>query len=222
MAKNKTTSYLLKTPAGYRKVTRRIGKRHAKRAKNLVGAYVLLGTVLGSLYLHQFGNQTIQLIHTASAQEISTQTPSETLGTVANEGETADIKSGQTTVSPSPSPLPSPSEWDKQDIVTYIYQVFGEHGDAAIAVATCESGLIPHNIGDRNLITWHGDDIVGDSVGIFQIRTGGNDFNRAKANGMTPDEFRTYLKNPKNNIDYAKEIFDRQGWYPWTCKKVLN
>ena len=67
---------------------------------------------------------------------------------------------------------------------------------------------------------------VGDSIGVFQIRTGGTErdgrvWNRARANGMSTDEFRIKLKDYKYNIDYAKSIFDRQGWSPWTCKKDL-
>jgi len=49
----------------------------------------------------------------------------------------------------------------------------------------------------------------------MQVRTGGNGWNRAKANGMTADEFRAKLKDPEYNIKYAKSIFDKSGWSAW-------
>lgn len=112
-------------------------------------------------------------------------------------------------------------EIEETPIESKIRAVFGEAANEAIIIAKCESGLDPSRIGDKALIVYNGDDIVGDSIGLFQIRTGGKDFNRARANGMTPDEFRQYLLDEDNNIKYAKEIYDRQGWGPWTCKKDL-
>lgn len=124
--------------------------------------------------------------------------------------------------SPTPSPEPSPKpETHKDEIKQYIREVFQEHAEEALIVAECESRFEDWRIGDRNLVVWNGDDLVGDSVGVFQIRTGGVDFNRARSNGMSPDEFRTWMKDYKENIKYAKRIFDRQGWSPWTCKKDL-
>ena len=108
------------------------------------------------------------------------------------------------------------------DVEQMIKDAFPENYHDAITVAKCESGLDPTKIGDKALITYNGDDIVGDSIGLFQIRTGGKDFNRARANNMTPDEFRTWMLDAKENIKYAKSIYDRQGWGPWTCKKDLN
>jgi len=102
-----------------------------------------------------------------------------------------------------------------------IWEVFGEDAPTAIKVATCESGMRAEAHGDTALLVVNGKDIVGDSIGVFQIRTGGKDFNRARANNMTPDEFRAWMWDADENIKYAKEIYDRQGWAPWTCKKDL-
>ena len=106
----------------------------------------------------------------------------------------------------------------KQMILNYIVEVFGDDADDAIKIADCESGLNPNQIGDQHLMSfdekWQ--EMKGDSIGIFQIRTGGEDFNRARANGMSTDEFRDKLKDFKYNIDYAKTIYDRAGnWSPW-------
>lgn len=107
------------------------------------------------------------------------------------------------------------------DVEKIITEVFGEDAPEAIIVAKCESGHNPSAVGDTNLMVYNQGELVGDSIGVFQIRTGGKDFNRAKANNMTADEFRAWMKNPVENVKYAKTIFDRQGWGPWTCKKDL-
>jgi len=112
---------------------------------------------------------------------------------------------------------------EKQQIMAYIVQVFGEDAPDAIQIAKCESGLNPETIGDTHLMSHNNGELVGDSIGIFQVRTGGEGWNRAKANGMSAEEFRVYLKDYKKNIDYAKTIFDQEGWSPWyNCmNKVL-
>lgn len=102
----------------------------------------------------------------------------------------------------------------------YITHVFGKQATNAIKIAKCESmrdGKIqPNLIGDTHLMSMNNGELVGDSIGVFQIRTGGKGWNRAKANGMTADEFRTKLKDFKYNIDYAKTVYDNaKGWNPW-------
>lgn len=127
-------------------------------------------------------------------------------------------------------PQPEPVEkTEKEQIIDYIYKVFGSDADEALVVSHCESKYTVDVVGDENLMDYdyRYDEMIGDSIGVFQIRTGGKEksgkiWNRARANGMTADEFRVYLKDYKNNVDYAKKIFDRQGWGPWTCKKDLQ
>lgn len=121
----------------------------------------------------------------------------------------------------------NPCELEETEILQYMCKVFGDDYQDAKTVSHCESKHDPLTVGDTHIMAYdyRYDEMVGDSIGLFQIRTGGNDnghlWNRARANGMTADEFRTYLKDYKNNINYSKEIFDRQGWSPWTCKKDL-
>ncbi|MBP9698121.1 MAG: hypothetical protein KBD65_02945 [Candidatus Moranbacteria bacterium] len=115
------------------------------------------------------------------------------------------------------------------DPLLTIKKYFGEKAEAAEKIAKCESQLVPTRIGDQHLTSKDGDEIIGRSIGIFQIRTGGVEkngkvWNRAKANGMTVAEFEKKMMNPEENIRYAKEIYDRSGsWSPWTncMKKVL-
>lgn len=115
---------------------------------------------------------------------------------------------------------------EQDQIKLYIKQVFGEKGEEALKIATCESQLDPSRVGDKHLMSINNQtgELIGDSVGIFQVRTGDTTWNRAKANGMTADEFRAKLKDFKYNIDYAKTIYDRAGdWHDWyNCSvKVL-
>lgn len=103
-----------------------------------------------------------------------------------------------------------------------IIDTFGDQADNALKIAKCESGLNPENHGDKHLTSTDPtyNETIGDSIGLFQIRTGGKEingkiWNRARANGMTAEEFRNYLKVPENNIRYAKTIFDDRGWNAW-------
>lgn len=115
------------------------------------------------------------------------------------------------------------------DPLQIIKKVFGEHSEAAEKIARCESQLNPTRIGDEHLTSKDGDEVIGRSIGLFQVRTGGVEkngkvWNRAKANGMTVSEFEKKMMIPEENVKYAKEIYRRSGgWFPWTncMKKVL-
>jgi len=104
---------------------------------------------------------------------------------------------------------------EKEQIIAYIVEVFGEDAPDALKIAGCESGFNPEIIGDKHLMSYNNGELVGDSIGVYQVRTGASNWNRAKANGMTASEFRVYLKDFKNNIDYAKTIYDQRGWGAW-------
>ena len=101
-----------------------------------------------------------------------------------------------------------------------IERVFGDKAHEAKLIVGCESRWNPQTVGDTHIMTYHSGELVGDSIGLFQIRTGGHDFNRAKANGMTADEFRQEMFDPEKNIQYAKTIYDQRGWSAWwNCMK---
>jgi hypothetical protein len=113
----------------------------------------------------------------------------------------------------------------EQKIIMYIVEVFGEDSVQAIKIAECESRFNPHTIGDTHLMSNNAQtgEWIGDSIGIFQVRTGGSDWNRANANGLSVEEFRARLHDYKYNIDYAKTIFDRNGWEAWhNCAVKTN
>ena len=114
---------------------------------------------------------------------------------------------------------------EKQQIMSYIVEVFGDDAMQALKIAECESRFNPKQIGDEHLMSINNQtgELIGDSIGIFQVRTGDTNWNRAKANGMSAEEFRAKLKNWEYNIDYAKTIFDRNGWEAWhNCAVKTN
>lgn len=114
-------------------------------------------------------------------------------------------------------PEPQKAKLSVDDIKKEIVATFPEDPDTALAIAQCESGYKPEQKGDGNLKVVNDEtgEIVGDSIGIFQVRTGGKDWNRAARNGMTADQFREEMHDPVKNIAYAREIYERRGWSGW-------
>ena len=109
--------------------------------------------------------------------------------------------------------------------ISIIRSVFPPHlQDKAIEVAFCESSYKASAHGDKHLTFTdpkYGEQI-GDSIGLFQIRTGGKNpngtiWNRARANGLTADQFRAWMFDPTENAKYALTIYNRYGWGMWTC-----
>lgn len=127
------------------------------------------------------------------------------------------------------------SQVPEQEIETYkqyVREVFGDEADLAIQVMLEESKGIAEAIGDTDadkVFDYKGDKI-GDSVGLFQIRTGGKNWpttkSRAEAEGMPVSQFRNDMLDPYQNIRYAKYLVDKEGWQLWstynTAKKKLN
>lgn len=97
----------------------------------------------------------------------------------------------------------------KDEPIEYIKQVFGEHAERAIAIAKCESGLRADARGDGHLTFVEGGTEYGASYGIFQIR---------HLRGRPKPE---QLKDAKFNVEYAKKMFDAQGWGPWSCNNLI-
>ena len=137
---------------------------------------------------------------------------------------TEPVEIVETLVAPTPEPTPEVVEptpepkTQKQEILEYIIQVFGDNAVEAIKIAECESQFNPQRVGDQHLmsINLQTGEEIGDSIGIFQIRTGDTTWNRAKANGMSVPEFRNKLTDYHYNIDYAKTIYDNaEDWHDW-------
>lgn len=91
-------------------------------------------------------------------------------------------------------------------VVDLINKYFPAEAEAATAIAKCESGLRSNALGTNTNGT--------QDHGVFQINS--VHFGKIKA-----DNKKEWLMNPENNIKLARQIYDRQGWSPWVCKKVL-
>lgn len=120
---------------------------------------------------------------------------------------------------PTSTPEPAVEAVDQTsgagELEEIVERVFGDKAHEAKLIVGCESRWNPDTVGDTHIMTYHSGELVGDSIGLFQIRTGGSDFNRAKANGMTAEEFRAEMRKPEKNVEYAKTIYDQRGWSAW-------
>ena len=80
-----------------------------------------------------------------------------------------------------------------------IRATFGEHGEAALRIAECESGLRPDAVS-----------YDGSSFGLFQLHAG----------TWAPvfPGFWEWWSDPQWNIEHAKIIYERAGgFWPWSC-----
>lgn len=128
----------------------------------------------------------------------------------------APLAEQQVIASESATSTPAPLT-EKQKILMYTIQVFGDKADEAIQIMKCESGYNPMTEGDKTLMSINNQtgELIGDSIGLFQIRTGDTSWNRARKEGMSVEAFREEMRNPEKNIDFAKKLYDAQGWTPW-------
>ena len=88
---------------------------------------------------------------------------------------------------------------DLPEITALIRAVFGEHGDEALRVFTCESGLRADAVS-----------FDGSSFGIAQLHA-------ATWAPVFPDFWQRW-SDPQWNIEHAKIIYERAGgFWPWSC-----
>lgn len=80
-----------------------------------------------------------------------------------------------------------------------IRKEFGDKADIALAIAKAESGLNPEAVGDMHITFEKDGKLMGMSCGIFQVRI---------LEGRPDCET---LKNPKENVEYAKRIYEARG-----------
>jgi soluble lytic murein transglycosylase-like protein len=106
---------------------------------------------------------------------------------------------------PTPPPAP-PAPPPPGTVEAIIVEIFGAtHGQAAIGVARCESGLNPAAV-SRGGGNW----------GLFQINTA---HRRRVANmGYQWED----LLDPRVNTLVAHSIFSEQGWRPWGCRHAAH
>ena len=114
---------------------------------------------------------------------------------------------GSTTIIMKKPPV---KEWSKEEVKEYIKEVFGEDARDALIIADCESNFVEKAKGDAQTRLWKKTGVYGMSYGVFQIRY--------LEGRPSPD----WLLDARNNITYAKQMFDEQGWGPWSCKSDLR
>lgn len=85
-----------------------------------------------------------------------------------------------------------------------IRAAFPEDPDRAIAIFRSESGLDPNAKGDIPLEYKYKGKIIGHSCGIAQIRV---------LPGRPDCET---LKDVDENLKFARHLYEKQGWYPWS------
>lgn len=114
---------------------------------------------------------------------------------------------------------------ERQQIIEYIVEVFGEDSVKALGIAKAESGFNPNKEGIHRAghYSWSSPTYKGEcSIGLFQINLAedgceGKWVHASKVPGKTFQEKIDWLKVPENNIMFAKEnIFDNSGWSPWS------
>jgi hypothetical protein len=84
-----------------------------------------------------------------------------------------------------------------------IYDIFGDQGRVANAVAWAESSMNP------NAQNWVYPDA---SIGLFQINLNAH---AGRVPGATWSEKVAWLENPYNNIGLAHQLYLESGWSIW-------
>lgn len=92
---------------------------------------------------------------------------------------------------------------EKQQIMNYIVEVFGDDSaDAITIINKCEN----HSF-DPKAQNWNSNGSV--DTGIFMVNS---------IHGYTEEQ----LKDWKFNVDVAKKIYDNGGWKQWACSHVIG
>lgn len=124
---------------------------------------------------------------------------------------------------PSSDPLPEVAREKEYDIPATveekIAEAFGEKAHEALAIAHCESRLVPDRVGDSHLAFEKDGQTYGESYGLFQIRSGGKGWVRTN----NVEQFKQDMFNPEKNIETAKKLHEAHGdWSPWYNCAVKN
>ena len=99
--------------------------------------------------------------------------------------------------------------WDEDRIKEEIRTLFPETPDLAVRIAQCESNF--------RMIQSHHMQPYGreESFGIFQIHA------RAWHNQAVTLGYEDYQSDIKDNLHMARWIYERHGWSPWSCLKMV-
>lgn len=103
-------------------------------------------------------------------------------------------------------------ETTKQLVRFYIHKYFPQsQWETAEKVATCESGMNPMSINDKNT---NGST----DRGAFQI----NSVHAARFTAMYGVDWKIGAHDIDSSVKYARFLWDHSGWNPWVCYKIVK
>lgn len=184
------------TKNGYHRITVNRKNSNAKKKDSLlsrsIGFWLMLGVTTCSYTVHL---GSVQPSLSAHGQPVASES-----AVIRVESNTSTQSAQIQQASVSAEIVKS----EKQLILEYIVEVFGDDADRAIWVAKCESGLKASAINDQN-------------------RNGTVDYGVFQVNSVHIKTYGTgFTKSWKENVDVAKKIFDQQGFKPWVCAKSVG
>jgi hypothetical protein len=212
-----------------RRKNQKKGKQFEKKVKKLI--FILIALYVGQgVVKGMFSEKTLTIYNTAQAEEAETiELPNPcALEVVECAGERMSTSSDVSLASGnkgqlSPQRLNADGTGAKTDneeanisrmasassIETLIRQAWAGTGEEeiALAIAKSESGLRADAKGDLPIQFYHEGKLMGHSCGIFQIRV---------LPGRPDCET---LKDPKFNVEYARKLYDRSHFQPWSNYK---
>lgn len=160
-----------------------------RQKQKLLGATILLTTFI--ITFNQYIDATrFQKVYVSRNAPEHTATERKDMG---NNGDVENVEAGEDSQKTVYS-LPVESSPEK-----LIKEVFGDKAEIAIAIAKAESGLNPEAVGDLHITFEKDGKLMGMSCGLFQVRI---------LEGRPDCET---LKNPKENVEYAKRIYEARG-----------
>lgn len=104
-------------------------------------------------------------------------------------------------LTPTPPPARDPSDMPVRDAIR---TWFPENYSQALRVADCESSLNPRAYNPN-----------GGYYGIFQIS---KRYHQAAFERVTGRSWGSSIYSAYYNAQYARDLYDRQGWSPWSCR----
>lgn len=96
---------------------------------------------------------------------------------------------------------PYPYE-DSKPVAQIVQEIFGKDAPMALKVFTCESGLSPTSTNKS---------AIENSIGVAQINSMAH---------RDADPLKLY--DAEYNIKYAKGLYDKESWRPWSCYSILT
>lgn len=111
----------------------------------------------------------------------------------------------------SPEVVLIDTPWTKERIIEEIEKTFPEAPATAVAIAKCESGLVP-DIQSRHILSYGQER----SFGLMQIHA--PDWHE-KALELGYDKYQTDVRD---NLAMARYIYEQAGDFsPWTCSRMI-